>query len=462
MMVLMLYFVRKSMEAFVKNSPEPALTESEDQRRISMTNETYTTHVLDNGLTVLLQENHSSPIISHWIWYRVGSRNEVPGKTGISHFVEHMQFKGTKNFPERDPSWEISRNGGEMNAFTLLDCTGFYETMRADRIGIAIDSEADRMENSLFDPEETELERSVVLSEKLIGESDPASHLEGSIKKAAFPNHPYRHAIIGETEDLYSLTRDDLYEYYRTWYAPNNAVVSMVGHFNTDEMLRRLEASYGHIPERPVPAMDIPPEKPISAPVRIEAHGESTCRRLYLDWHIPGWRDPVIPAVILLHNIFTGPFSMNIYEEGSMLCRTSRLFQKLVTGELASDVYCNLTPALDPYIFGITARVASRVEVETVSDAIFEEIESIARKGIPPAEIEKARKQAKAAFAWADEDVTHRAHWLGYSSMFADPAWYDDCLKRIENVSPEDISRAAETLLRRDNCVTGIYFAEKE
>ena len=136
---------------------------------------TYSTHVLDNGLTILLKEIHTAPVISHWVWYRVGSRNEIPGKTGLSHWVEHMQFKGTQKFPSEFIDREISRHGGHMNAFTYLDWTAFFETMPADAIDAAIDMEADRMSNSLYDPEEVESERTVIISERE-GQRSPHTH----------------------------------------------------------------------------------------------------------------------------------------------------------------------------------------------------------------------------------------------------------------------------------------------
>lgn len=208
--------------------------------------EIYTEHILDNGLTVLLQENHSAPIDSHCIWYRVGSRNEVPGKTGISHWVEHMQFRGTERYPEQEAVKKILREGGDLNAYTGRDGTAFYEIMPADKINIALEIEADRMENSVFDPEVGDLERTVIISELELGKSHetPSCKLAESVRKAVFPHHPYGRETLGTIEDLNDLTREDLYKYYRTWYAPNNAIVSVVGDFNTDEMLQNIEAAY--------------------------------------------------------------------------------------------------------------------------------------------------------------------------------------------------------------------------
>ena len=422
----------------------------------------YTTHILDNGLTVLLQEIHSAPIISHWVWYRVGSRSEVPGKTGVSHWVEHMQFKGTAERPGEEMDRTIARNGGIWNAFTYMDWTAFFETLPADRIGIALDLEADRMVNSLFDPEEVESERSVILSEREGSENDPTFRLTESLRKTAFPHHPYGTEVIGETEDLERLTRDDLYEHYRTWYVPNNAVLTMAGDFDSDEILRRIEAAYGKIPARPVPELRIPPEEAIRGPLTVEEHGPCDITHLRMDWHAPGAADPDVFALTLLDSILAGPTSMNMFGRGGIANRTSRLYRKLVRSGMAAAIGGGFSPTVDPYLFSLSALVNPGTGTEEVREAVYEELESIAREGVLPAEIEKARKQARAIFAYSAENITNQAHWLGYSSMFADPTWYTGYLPRLDSVRAEDISRIAGTCFRRDNSVTGIYSAEEK
>ena len=186
---------------------------------------------LPNGLTVQLKEIHTAPIISSWVWYRVGSRDEVPGRTGVSHWVEHMQFKGTPQFPAGVLDKAISREGGVWNAFTYLDWTTYYETLTADKIDLALRLEADRMVNSLFDPEEVASERTVIISEREGSENEPLFRLGEAVQQAAFKVHPYQHEIIGYKADLHTIQRDDLYNHYRTFYTPNNAVMAVAGDF---------------------------------------------------------------------------------------------------------------------------------------------------------------------------------------------------------------------------------------
>ena len=412
-------------------------------------------------MTVLLMENHSAPVISHWIWYRVGARNDPPGKTGIAHWVEHMQFNGCGKFPGSEVYDVIFRNGGELNAYTMQDCTAYYNIMPTNKIGITVELEADRMQNSAFDPKEVESERAVILSEWVDEERSASLRVQRNMQKAAFPGHPYGRDEIGTPEDLHRITRDDLYEHYRTWYAPNNAVISAAGDFETDEMLRLIEASFGSIPPHPVPVQNFVREAPITEQIRFEEQGPQDLTRLRMSWRIPNAADPDFPAVILLCTILAGPLSMSHFNPEEFPNRTSRLYRDLVASGMATDVMGNYTCTIDPHTLDICAEVFPDSDADAVIEAIFEALEQIARQGVPPAEIEKARKQAKAMFAYAAEDMSDQAYWLGYSAMFADPDWYCDFPKHLESVSAEDIRRVAGSF-HRNNCIIGVCHSKEE
>ncbi|HEY80266.1 MAG TPA: insulinase family protein, partial [Caldilineae bacterium] len=182
------------------------------------------TKTLSNGLTVILAERRATPAASFWLWYRVGSRNEQPGLTGISHWVEHMLFKGTASHPQGDFDRMIQREGGHFNGMTWVDWTTFYVTLPADRIGLALAIEGDRMQRALFDPEEVASERTVIISEREGRENRPGYMLREQVQAASFLCHPYRHMVIGWKEDLQRITREDLVAHYRAFYTPNNAV----------------------------------------------------------------------------------------------------------------------------------------------------------------------------------------------------------------------------------------------
>ena len=197
---------------------------------------------------MLLRESHDAPVASFWVFYRVGSRNELPGVTGISHWVEHMQFKGTPSLEKGAIFGEVTRNGGSLNAFTSYDWTTYFETMPADRLDLSLKIESDRMVNSLFDPAETESERTVILAERQGGENRPGYFLNEEMMGTVFHHHPYGHSIIGYESDLRRITRDELYGHYRRYYVPNNAVVVASGDFNAEELFKKIEARF-HLPQ---------------------------------------------------------------------------------------------------------------------------------------------------------------------------------------------------------------------
>jgi len=207
-----------------------------------------TKSILANGLTVVLKELHHAPVICFMVWYRVGSRNERAGNTGISHWVEHLMFNGTPSFPSGEFDRIISREGGYWNAFTWLDHTAYFETLPAERVDLCLRMEADRMVNTIFTSDEVESERTVILSERAMYENDPHFHLDEELTSIAFRVHPYHHEVIGDDADLLSITRDDLYSYYRRYYVPNNAVVVATGDFESEDMLDRISKFFATIP----------------------------------------------------------------------------------------------------------------------------------------------------------------------------------------------------------------------
>lgn len=424
--------------------------------------EKITKRILDNGLTVLLKEMHTAPIISHWVWYRVGSRNEVSGKTGISHWVEHMQFKGTETYPEAMLDREISRNGGFWNAFTYLDWTAFYETMPADRIQLAIDLEADRMVNAIYDPEEVESERTVIISEREGNENDPAFRLNEAIHQTAFPVHPYRNEVIGNPEDLLRITRDDLYQHYSSHYVPNNAVLTVAGDFETDDMLRRIEKAYRNVPAGKVPEYRIEPAGIIEKPETVTVNGPAAVTLVRLNWRAPAGKDPDIFPLTILDSVLSGPSSLNMFGKGSISNGTSRMYRALVERGLAVSVGGGFVTTIDPYLFETAAYANPGVTPEEITGVIHQEIDRIIREGIRPDELEKARKQAKAMFIYSGENIANQAYWLGYTSMFDKPEWYADYLNRLNRVTAEDVSCLAEHYFRPEHCVTGIYSGYQE
>jgi len=193
---------------------------------------------LANGLGVLTKEIHTSPVVTVWAWYKVGSRNEREGITGCSHWVEHMLFKGGIRFKKGDIFKQVARVGGYNNGFTSQDYTIYFESLPADKVELGLDIESDRMANAAFDPAETESERTVIISEREGAENNPEYLLSEEVMGTAFRHHPYRWPIVGYMSDLQTTTRDELYDYYRTYYGPNNAMLLVVGDFETTVLLK--------------------------------------------------------------------------------------------------------------------------------------------------------------------------------------------------------------------------------
>ena len=273
---------------------------------------------LENGLLIQLKEIHSAPIISHWVWYRVGSRDETRPRSGLSHWVEHMQFKGTPNYPAGVLDKAIPRDGGMWNAFTYLDWTTYFETMPANKIELALDLESDRMFHSLFDPQEVESERTVIISEREGSENEPLFRLSEAIQNASFDHHPYHTEVIGEKEDLLTITRDDLYRHYRTYYVPNNAVVALAGDFDAEQMLQRLQHVYAGLPACEPPPHPARPEPPLTTPRQVEVSGPGQTTYLQISYRAPAAADPDFFALSVLDSLLSGPTSLNMFGGGGI------------------------------------------------------------------------------------------------------------------------------------------------
>ena len=415
--------------------------------------------LLDNGLQILLKESHLAPVASFWIFYRVGSRNEMPGGTGISHWVEHMLFKGTDRYPQGSFDKAVARAGGAFNGMTWQDWTTYFETFPAERIELALDVESDRMANAIFDAEETESERSVIISEREGSENSYRWLLNTEMQAAAFQTHPYRHPVIGWKQDLLTMRREDLYEHYRTFYTPNNAVAVVVGDFDGAQMADRLDHFFGGLAGGPtVPEMRLQePEQ--RAERRIVLRGTDQTSNLGLAFHAPAAQHPDFFPLTVLDSILSGAKGMGLFGGGSSN-RSNRLYRALVDKELAVGVSSSYMPTIDPYLFGFSATLAQEVTHQELEDAIWAEIERMQEEPVTAEELDKAIKQTKAQFAYSSESVTNQAYWLGFSEMIADSDWFDGWLVNLEAVTAADIQRVAQTWFSSSKQTVGWYLPE--
>ncbi len=384
---------------------------------------------LDNGLTILTREVHSAPVVSFWIWYRVGSRNERPGLTGLSHWVEHMLFKGTPSHPNGDFDRQVQREGGAFNGMTWLDWTAYYETLPCDRIDLAFRIEADRMVNSLFDPQETESERTVIISEREGRENQPTFLLYEQVQALSFLSHPYHHRVIGWKEDLRSITRADLYRHYRNHYTPNNAVVVAVGDFSTDRLIADITERFGPIPRGVEPEAVRVKEPPARGERRVRMDGPGGATYLVMSHRAPQANHPDFYAMVALDAILGGAKGMPPFGGGG-LGRSARLYRTLVNTQLAVSASSTLSATLDPYLFTMWTTVHPESTPTAVEAALLDNIRHLHQEPVSADELRKAIKGATAQFAYGSESVTNQAMWLGFSEMVASTDWLASFLNR--------------------------------
>jgi zinc protease len=419
--------------------------------------QTPVTHLqLSNGLQVMLKEIHTAPIISNWIWYRVGSRDEVPGITGISHWVEHMQFKGTPQFPAGVLDKAVSRDGGVWNAFTYMDWTTYFQTMPANKIDLGIRLEADRMVNSIFNADEVSSERTVIISERQGNENQPLFQLGEAIQAAAFRVHPYHHEIIGDMADLQTISRDDLYNHYKKYYIPGNAVVVVTGDFDTEVMQARIHELYEPIPAGDQVIRALRPEPPQKGEHRLVVEGPGETSYVQASYHSPAATDPDFFPFVVLDSLLTGPSSLNLFGSG-ISNNTSRLYRSLVEGEVAVGVHGSLPATIDPNIYTITVTVHPERTAENAIVVLDDEIKRVQDELPSKDALERAVKQARALFAYGSESITNQAFWLGFTEMFASYEWFENYLDNLATVKPEDIQRIAQGYLISKNRVLGTY-----
>ncbi len=411
---------------------------------------------LSNGLTVLVKEAHFAPVASFWIWYRVGSRNEYTGITGISHWVEHMLFKGTTEFPRGAVDKAIAREGGVFNGMTWYDFTTYYATLPADRIELEVQIEADRMNNARFDPDDVASERTVIISERQGAENEPQFLLSEEVLAAAFRVHPYGVGTIGHMCDLETMTREQLYTHYRTYYAPQNALVVAVGDFEATDMLSIVERHFGEIPNGP----DIPPMNAVEPPQqgerRVVFEGEGRIAYFKTVFRAPDVHDDDFFAMVALDAILSGAGGLTLMG-GGLTNKSSRLYRALVATDLAVAVSGSLVPTIDPYVYSLSVVVRPDHTLEEVEEALEVELARIAAEPVTAEELNKAIKQAKAQFAYSSESVTGQAFWVGFSEMFADYTWFDAFIPNLSAVTVEDVQRAAQQYLKRSNRTVGWY-----
>jgi zinc protease len=416
---------------------------------------------LDNGLTVITKEIHASPVATVWACYKVGSRNERDGITGCSHWVEHMLFKGGKKFKKGDIFKQVARAGGYNNGFTDNDLTVYFETLPAESVDIGLEIEADRMANASFNPQETESERTVIISEREGAENNPQFLLMEELFSAAFRVHPYRWMVIGHKCDLQQMTRDDLYNYYRTYYGPNNAILLILGDFSTDQVLKKVENLFGPIASSAAPPAVRAIEPPQQGERRVRLHRPGTAAYLQAGFHIPAAGHEDIPALLMLDAVLSGGKFISLGSR-TWMGRSSRLYRALVETSLASSVDSMCPIPRDPSLLILWATARAGVEPQRVEEALLAELERIANAPPSQEEMEKALRQMQAQAAYSADGVTAQAYLLAGFACTAAYDYLDTLVASLSRVKAEEVQRVAAAYLKADNRTVGWFIPTNE
>lgn len=400
---------------------------------------------LSNGLKILLLRDTRAPVATFMVWYRVGARNELPGRTGLAHLLEHMMFKGTKRFGANVFSNLVQRNGGRHNAFTGQDYTAYFERIAADRVEVAVELEADRMKNLLLDPKEFLLERNVVQEERRRSvEDNPVSFLWESLRAAAFQAHPYGWPVIGWGTDLQRLRVEEAKRFYETYYTPNNATAVAVGDFDPDEMLALIRKHFGPIPRGPSPPPLTAREPTQRGERRIQVKKPAKLPYFAAAYHVPTYPHEDAYALDALGEILGG----------SRAARLDRVLQREKQLVLSvSAGYPGLS--IDPNLFTFAAQPAPRVKVDEVEAAVWEQVEKLKREPPSEAELARVKRRLAAQYVIRLDSQFYRAMSLGRTETTGSWKWLIEYLPKIAAVSAEDVTRVASKYIVEKNRTVG-------
>ncbi len=401
--------------------------------------------ILPNGLKVLLLENHKAPVITFQVWYRVGSRNEQWGRTGLSHMLEHMMFKGSKKFSAQEFTRLIAENGGNDNAFTSEDFTAYFENISSEKVQVSIDLESDRMQSLVLRGEDFQPERMVVMEERRMRtEDDPQAYLAEQVQAVAFQTSPYHWPTIGWKQDIERFTLDDLKAYYRTYYNPVNAILIVVGDFRKEDLLPKIEKAFGAIPKGPAPDQKKDIDQGQTGERRVYAKREAELPYLLVAYHVPNLRSPDSYALEVLSALLSGG-------------KSSRLYRSLVQEkQLALSVDAdNSLLSKDPSLFMLSAQPLPDKDVVELEKALNEEIEGLRKTPVEVSELEKAKNQLEAAFIYGQASFFYQGMLLAQHEIALDWRAVDDYLPSIRKITPEDITRVVNLYLTADNRTVG-------
>lgn len=403
-------------------------------------------YTLPNGLTVILRSDHSVPVLSLFVMYRVGSRNEQLGITGISHVLEHMLFRGTTAFPPEKLNALLDSTGAEYNAFTTYDVTGYYETLPPRYLSLALEIEADRMLHAILSEEALREEKTIVLAELEGEENDPMEVLSNEVQNLHFSAHPYHWTIGGFKNDVVGLQRSSVKYHYNTYYSPRNAVLALAGDFDAAEGKKLIDRYFGSLPSRKAPPVvrSKEPQQQSQKRAIITRKGKSSYIRVA--FHTPSIKDGDYHA-------------MEVAEAVLSRGKSSRLYRALVEKGLATRVSSYLWDTQDPGMYAINVTLAPGKSHDEVERALFDVIESLRVTAPEEKEVLKGKNQVKASFFRSRESITGIAENLAWFEAIGAPAYLDTYVQKVDAVTSDKVREAAEHHLSTSRCTSGWYRA---
>jgi zinc protease len=401
---------------------------------------------LDNGLRVLLLEDARSPIVSFQVWYRVGSRDEHRGATGIAHFLEHLMFKGTPTHGARQFARLVEENGGQDNAFTSQDVTSYYVNIAADKVDLVIDLEADRMQNLLLDAKEIGSEREVVIEERRTRtEDDPGGFLGEEVSSIAFKAHPYGAPIIGWMDDIKQITPDEIRAFYKTYYVPNNAIIVAVGAFRADDALEKIKRRFGRMARGKVPPPMLAVEPLQNGERRVIVKKQAELPIVYMAWHVPNHRSDDSVALEVLSTILSGGRASRLYRD--------LVYQRQLALEAGGD---NSYFSVDPNLFWFWATPMPGQTPEKLEAELSAHMERLKTEPVTDEELTRAKNQIEAAFVYQEDSIHQRASLLARFELIGGYAMKDSFLAKVRAVSAADLTRVARAWFDPDKKSVGV------
>lgn len=393
---------------------------------------------LPNGLTVLMKESHAAPVFTAQVWFKVGSRNEHNGITGISHLLEHMLFNSSKNFKKGEISDMIRKRGGIENAATWTDFTYYWQLLGSDNLEFSLKTLAERVGNAKLTGNEFSNERTVVLSELQGNENEPGSLLYYALMAAAFKASPYHWPTIGWQSDVENVGVEQLRNYYKTYYYPNNATLVLVGDFDSKNALELVKKYFGGTPSGPTPPKVYTTEPSQRGEREVTIHMEGNAERVMFGYHVPAIGDPDGYALTVLDQIMSGG-------------RSSRLYQALVEKQLATGASTMSGDRKDPSLFIFAADGRQGVTADQLKAALLEQIE-IAKTTLPTQqEMQAAKNQLEASLIFQNDSVSDQGEQIGYYNTLISYKYLDTLIPNIKKVTPEDVKRVADKYFSTDN-----------